>query len=218
MQNRFATANVSVTEVKTMADIRVCFTKLGNLKYISHLDLQRAIHRMLVRSGLPISYSEGFNPHPRLNIALPLSIYQEGERELFDFRLTEEVDVEAVEAKLQSAAFPGLDIVSVEIADRKLTTKRAIWRLELETDITEEEFKTALNGEMKVVKRSKTGEKTVDISPMVRFVSVASQNGSATLRVELNAAGNDYLNPSYVAAFFGDRVTIKRVVRENIIF
>ena len=218
MQNRSATANASATEVKTMADIRVCFTKLGNLKYISHLDLQRAIHRMLVRSGLPISYSEGFNPHPRLNIALPLSIYQEGERELCDFRLTEDVDVLTVKSKLQSAAFPGLDIVSVEIADRKLTTKRAVWRLELETDITEEEFKTALNGEMKVVKRSKTGEKTVDISPMTKFVTFGEENGINVLRVELNAAGNDYLNPSYVAAFFGDRVKIKRVVRENIIF
>lgn len=201
-----------------MADIRVCFTKLGNLKYISHLDLQRAIHRMLVRSGLPIAYSEGFNPHPRLNIALPLSIYQEGERELFDFRTVEEVDVSVIKEKLRSAAFPGLDIVSVEIADRKLTTKRAVWRLELETDITNEEFKTALSGEMKVVKRSKTGEKTVDISPMVRFVSADSSNGRAILRVELNAAGNDYLNPTYVAAFFSDRVKIKRVVRENIIF
>jgi radical SAM-linked protein len=218
VQNRSATANAFATEVTKMADIRVCFTKLGNLKYISHLDLQRAIHRMLVRSGLPISYSEGFNPHPRLNIALPLSIYQEGERELCDFRLTEDIDVQMIKSKLQSAAFPGLDIVSVEIADRKLTTKRAVWRLELETDITEEEFKTALSGEMKVVKRSKTGEKTVDISPMVRFVSCESENGVTVLRVELNAAGNDYLNPSYVAAFFGDRVKIKRVVRENIIF
>ena len=201
-----------------MADIRVCFTKLGNLKYISHLDLQRAIHRMLVRSGLPISYSEGFNPHPRLNIALPLSIYQEGERELFDFRITEEVDVLVIKEKLKNAAFPGLDIVSVEIADRKLTTKRALWRLELETDITADEFENTLNGEMKVIKRSKTGEKEVDISPMTRFVSCEEGNGVKILRVELNAAGNDYLNPSYVAAFFGDRVKIKRVVRENIIF
>ena len=201
-----------------MADIRVCFTKLGNLKYISHLDLQRAIHRMLVRSGLPISYSEGFNPHPRLNIALPLSIYQEGEKELCDFRVTEDVDVQTIKEKLQSAAFPGLDIVSVEVADRKLATKRAVWRLVLETDITSCEFESALSGEMKVVKRSKTGEKTVDISPMVKFVSCESENGFTVLRVELNAAGNDYLNPSYVAAFFGDRVKIKRVVRENIIF
>jgi radical SAM-linked protein len=173
---------------------------------------------MLVRSGLPISYSEGFNPHPRLNIALPLSIYQEGERELCDFRLTEEVDASVIKEKLRSAAFPGLDIVSVEIADRKLTTKRALWRLELETDITADEFKTALSGEMKVIKRSKTGEKEVDISPMTRFVSCEEGNGVRILRVELNAAGNDYLNPSYVAAFFGDRVKIKRVVRENIIF
>ena len=68
-------------------DYRVTFTKLGRLKYISHLDLQRAVARMLVRSGLPIAYTEGFNPHPRLNIVLPLSVYQEGEREVFDFRL-----------------------------------------------------------------------------------------------------------------------------------
>ena len=201
-----------------MADIRVCFTKLGNLKYISHLDLQRAIHRMLVRSGLPISYSEGFNPHPRLNIALPLSIYQEGEKELCDFRLTEEVELDVIKERLQSAAFPGLDIVSVEIPTKKLATKRAIWRIELETEITESEFASALSGEMKVVKRSKTGEKLVDISPMTKFVSAECKNGLAVLRVELNAAGNDYLNPSYVAAFFGDRVKIKRVVRENIIF
>ena len=201
-----------------MADIRVCFTKLNNLKYISHLDLQRAIHRMLVRSGLPISFSEGFNPHPRLNIALPLSIYQEGERELFDFRLIEEVSLDVVKERLQNAAFPGLDIISVEVADRKLATKCAVWRLEIETDIKEDEFKNAFSGEMKVVKRSKTGEKIVDIAPMVRFVSISEENGNTILRVELNAAGNDYLNPSYVAAFFGDKVKVKRVVRENIIF
>ena len=96
-----------------MTDVRVCFTKLGKLKYISHLDLQRAIARMLVRSGLPIGYSEGFNPHPKLNIALPLSIYQEGERELFDFKITESVPLEEIEEKLKKSSFPGMDIISV---------------------------------------------------------------------------------------------------------
>ena len=88
-----------------MADIRVCFSKMGRLQYISHLDLQRALNRMLLRSGLPIGYSEGFNPHPKLNIALPLSIYQEGERELFDFRITEDIPLDIVAEKLKSAAF-----------------------------------------------------------------------------------------------------------------
>ncbi|MBO5786253.1 MAG: DUF2344 domain-containing protein [Clostridia bacterium] len=201
-----------------MADIRVTFTKLGKLKYISHLDLQRAIHRMLVRSGLPISFSEGFNPHPRLNIALPLSIYQEGERELFDFRITEDVEEAVITEKLRKAAFPGMEIIKAELAIGKLHTKRAVWRLELESELTPDEVKNALSGEMVVTKRTKNGEKQVDIAPMSRFVSAERVGERLMLRVELNAAGNDYLNPSYIAAFLGDKVKLMRTVRENIIF
>ncbi len=201
-----------------MADIRVCFTKLGKLKYISHLDLQRAIHRMLVRSGLPIGYTEGFNPHPRLNIALPLSIYQEGERELFDFRIVSEVSVEEIKEKLQKSAFPGMDIVEVSVANGKLATKRAVWRLETETEMDLDEFVSAFGKEMLVTKRSKTGEKTVDISPMTKLLSAERSGNGIVARVELNAAGNDYLNPSYVAAFFGEKLVLRRTVRENILF
>lgn len=201
-----------------MADIRMCFTKLGRLKYISHLDLQRAIHRMLIRSGLPIAYSEGFNPHPRLNIALPLSIYQEGERELCDFRLTEDVPNETIVERLRAAAFPGMEILYAEVVSGKLATKRAVWRLELECDIPLDEFKNAFKGEMPITKRSKAGEKVVDIAPVTTLVSAEADGNEMTVRVELPAAGNDYLNPSYVAAFFGDRIRVKRVVRENIIF
>lgn len=201
-----------------MADIHVTFTKLGALQYISHLDLQRALHRMLVRSGLPIAYSEGFNPHPRLNIALPLSIYQEGEREIFEFKITEDVTVEEIKASLSRAVFGGMEIVDVAFAKSKLVTKTAIWRLELKTELDILDFKNAINGEMPVVKRSKKGEKTVDIAPQIKFVSAEGIENGVRLRVELPAAGNDYLNPSYIAAFFGDKVEIKRIIRENIIF
>ncbi len=201
-----------------MADIRVCFSKMGKLQYISHLDLQRALNRMLLRSGLPIGYSEGFNPHPKLNIALPLSIYQEGERELFDFRITEDIPLEAIAERLRAVTFPGMEIISVSLAEGKLTTKFALWRLEFQTDMTVNEFETAVSGEMPVVKRSKKGEKTVDISPMVNFVSAEANGNGIIARFKLNAAGNDYLNPSYIAAFLGDKVKLLRTVRENIIF
>ncbi len=201
-----------------MADIRVCFTKTGTLKYISHLDLQRAIHRMLIRSGLPIGYTEGFNPHPRLNIALPLSIYQEGERELFDFRLVADVPLDEIAERLKGSAFPEMEIIEVSVAVGKLLTKRAVWRLELTTDIALDEFVSAFDGEMHVMKRSKKGDKVVDISPMTKLVSVEKTENGIKLRVELPAAGNDYLNPSYVAEFFGERVKVDRVVRENIVF
>jgi len=201
-----------------MADIRVCFTKLGKLKYISHLDLQRAIHRMLIRSGLPIGYTEGFNPHPRLNIALPLSIYQEGERELFDFRLETQVPEWEIKEKLQNAAFPGMEIVNVSVAQGKLLTKRAVWRLECKTEMPIEDFASAFSGEMPVVKRSKKGEIIVDISPMTKLISAEATHEGIVFRVELPAAGNDYLNPSYVVAFFGEKMKLIRTVRENIIF
>lgn len=201
-----------------MADIRVCFTKMGKLQYISHLDLQRAVARMLVRTGLPIGYSEGFNPHPKLNIALPLSIYQEGERELFDFRITEDIPLENVAKQLRDNAFPDMEIVDVSYAVGKLTTKTAIWRLEFQTDMDAETFENCVKGEMLVSKRSKKGEKLVDISPMLKFIS-AEKNGEVLIsRFELNAAGNDYLNPAYIAAFLGDKVKLLRTVRENILF
>ena len=201
-----------------MADILVCFSKLGPLQYISHLDLQRAIQRMLVRSGLPIVYSEGFNPHPRLNIVLPLSIYQEGERELFEFRLSEDMDVEVIKNALVASAFKGMEIIEVSLLDKKPLSKTAIWRLELETQLSGEDFEKAINGEMPVTKRTKKGDKIVDIAPMVKFVSAEKTEKGIDLRVELPAAGNDYLNPSYVVAFFGDKVVLNRTVRENIIF
>lgn len=201
-----------------MADIRVTFTKLGTLKYISHLDLQRAIHRMLMRSELPIAYSEGFNPHPRLNIALPLSIYQEGERELFDFRVSEDIPVSEIESKLKKAAFNGMEIVAAEVAVGKLNTKRAVWRIEMTTGIKPDEFRNAFSSPMPVTKRSKNGDKIVDIQPMTKLVSAEKSENGIIARVELPAAGNDYLNPSYVTAFFGDKLKVDRVVRENIIF
>ncbi|MBQ0092066.1 MAG: TIGR03936 family radical SAM-associated protein, partial [Clostridiales bacterium] len=62
------------------------FEKTGNLRYISHLDLQRAFTRLLLRSGLPVVFSEGFNPHPKLTFAQPLSIFQESVCEIAEFR------------------------------------------------------------------------------------------------------------------------------------
>lgn len=111
-----------------------------------------------------------------------------------------------------------MEIIKAEIAVGKLHTKRAVWRLELETELSSQAIEKAFDGAMVVTKRGKSGEKQVDISPMTKFISVTVENNLAVLRVELNAAGNDYLNPSYVAAFFGDKVKLKRTVRENIIF
>ena len=65
---------------------RLLFEKTGDAVYISHLDLMRTMTRAFLRAGCRLKYSEGFNPHPNISIALPLSVGCEILCELMDFR------------------------------------------------------------------------------------------------------------------------------------
>ena len=67
---------------------RIGFYKVGDMQFISHLDLQRFMKRAFVRSGLPIWFSEGFNPHPKMVFSTPLSIGIQSECEFADIKMT----------------------------------------------------------------------------------------------------------------------------------
>ena len=72
--------------------LRIRFEKTGRAVYVSHLDLMRTMQRAFLRAGFPLAYSEGFNPHAILSMALPLSVGTESVCELMDFRLREPAD------------------------------------------------------------------------------------------------------------------------------
>ena len=91
-----------------METVRVFFAKEGRLKYISHLDVTRCLARVFHRCGLPIWYTQGFNPHAYLTFALPLPLGVESRCESFAFRLTEEVNYEEVRDRL-NAVLPAAD-------------------------------------------------------------------------------------------------------------
>ena len=69
--------------------LMVAFEKGPEIRFIGHLDLMRTMQRALRRSGLPLSFSKGFNPHIRLSFAVPLSVGVVGENELMDVPLEE---------------------------------------------------------------------------------------------------------------------------------
>lgn len=73
----------------------VVYQKLGSLRFIGHLDLQRAMQRALRRSGLPVCYSQGFHPHLLLSFAAPLAVGVEGEREIMELPLSKSMDAKA---------------------------------------------------------------------------------------------------------------------------
>ena len=74
-----------------MREVRLRFSKTGRLKYISHLDINRAMSRALKRAGIPLWYTEGFNPHPYMSFSLPLSLGVESLCESVDLRITGEI-------------------------------------------------------------------------------------------------------------------------------
>ena len=72
--------------------LRFKFYKKGALQYISHLDLVRTMHKIIVRAGFPLWYTEGFNPKPKLIFGAPLSIGCESNCEFLDVRLMKKID------------------------------------------------------------------------------------------------------------------------------
>ena len=100
-----------------MAD-RLLFSKTGRAKYISHLDLMRTFQRAFFRSGIQIRHTEGFNPHPFVSIALPLSVGYSSQCEILEFGLVGGASYEEVPARLTAAMPEGIVIHSCYPAQR----------------------------------------------------------------------------------------------------
>ena len=100
--------------------VRVRFAKDGDLRFTGHLDLQRLFERALRRSGLPLRYSQGFNPKVRLNLASALPLGFSSRAELLDFRLNGELDTAVVEQKLKSALPKDITVLNVAFVSNQL--------------------------------------------------------------------------------------------------
>ena len=95
-----------------MARYLLKFSKKGGIRFISHLDMLRVFQRAFRRAGLNISYSNGFNPHPRIGFAMPLSLGFESDAEYLEFETDTEYTPDDVIARLNEKMPPGLEAVS----------------------------------------------------------------------------------------------------------
>ncbi|MFM8605987.1 MAG: TIGR03960 family B12-binding radical SAM protein, partial [Cyanobium sp.] len=116
--------------------LRIGFAKTGSLALISHLDLLRLLERALRRTGLPVSYTGGFHPLPRLQVALALPLGVEGLGEWLDLEFTEPVEPAAVRDRLQAELPPGLRLLSASVVPTfgpslSQELQEAHWRIEL---------------------------------------------------------------------------------------
>ena len=108
--------------------VRIVFGKRGVLQWVSHLDTMRTWERTLRRAGLPLAYTQGFSPHPRIALAAPLPVGFEGERELMDIWLDPALEPGTVRERLEPRLPPGLDVVEVEEVAERLPSLQSLLR------------------------------------------------------------------------------------------
>ncbi len=162
-------------------NVRLKFTKENEVKYISHLDLMRVFQRAIRRTGIPISYSSGFNPHQEISFGAPLSLGVTSNAEYVDLKLGEPMDVQALMERLNSSLPEGIRILhGIKLGDNPksamavVTHARYLISMNIENVAPEalkksiEEF--AAQKSIKVMKEQpKKGFelKEIDIRPMI---------------------------------------------------
>ena len=190
-----------------MFKARMRFAKEGRAKYISHLDLMHTMQRAMARCQMPLWFTEGFNQHAYVSVALPLSTGYSGEYEFLDFNLlSENVPINAVEAL--NAVFPeGLRAIEIypltdggmPLRDIAWSKYRITWSFAggVPADFAENVNKLFAQPTVEIVKRSKRGEKTVNMRELMNGFALTEQDGQVVAGV-VTAAGNNNMSPEYL--------------------
>ena len=187
-----------------MSNYVLKYSRDERVKYISHLDFIRTFHRTVRRAGLLMSFSQGFNPHPVMTIAMPLSVGVTSDSEYIKIGFQEDYSEQEIMEKLNASLPVGFEILAVRKTEGKeldfAKLNRAIYEVEVETNGTPFDAEKFMeNKELKVMKKSKSGVKEADIRPYIHNFEVISQKeNKMEIRMCLSA-GNDYnLKPDTV--------------------
>ena len=180
-----------------MFKMRFCFEKNGAAAYISHLDLMKALQRSFVRAGLPVKYSQGFNPHIEMSIVVPLSTGYETRCDLCDLDLVvDELPDNFVES-LNAVMPRGMKVLHAGAADRPV---REIAYCSYEIILPKgdaDAMKTLFEQPVTLEKRSKRGRREVNLQDYIKQLEFAAEGENTVCRCVLTA-GNDPLNPMYL--------------------
>jgi radical SAM-linked protein len=174
--------------------LRVRYAKRGRLRFTSHRDFSRAFERAVFRARVPMAYSSGFNPHPRISYAGASPTGAASEAEYLELALAEVVDPTEVHAALSEALPDGLDIVDVvESQGRSLTEllEASHWRIELATpvDVVGPAVAAFLaRPEVMVERLTKKGLRRFDSRAPVLSLTVSAAHGLGVLDLVLRHA------------------------------
>jgi radical SAM-linked protein len=206
--------------------VRLRYTKLGKVRWISHRDVARALERAFRIAQLPLAFSEGFSPRPRVSFGLALSTGHESDAEYVDLVLAEAVDLDELPSRLDAGLPEGIAIVgAVALADRAPALQEAVtcveWRVDVaHGDLTEvdpaqlrEQVDAALAQPALEATRHRKGRVVVeDVRPVIRRITVCDEPSAAGLPtvVEMEMSTQPRgAKPGEVLAAIGDFTDVR---------
>ena len=187
--------------------IRLRFQKIGDLKFISHLDLMRTMRRAFHRAQIPLAYSCGFNPHPKMTFALPLSLGSESICEYMDITVTEELEYEQIKSRCNAVLPEELQITDVRKPVCGLDKIGfSDYEIRIKPLCTEKGFENAFADYIKapvyIEKQSKSGIKTIDITERIHSASFIGDKDALFIKARLCADNALFLNPELLVRAF----------------
>jgi len=206
-----------------MAILRGKFSKTGEMKYISHLDIVRLFHRVLRRAGINMSYSQGFNPHPIISFATALSLGVESQGEYFDLKLDEEIPFREFKEKVNEHMPRGIKIVEGKYIDSKQDSLMSMveysdYKIALDFSVEEmnerlvkewiagflEQETIMITRKKKKKRRQRRQEyKEVDVKPLIKNFTVEKVEGrSVVFHTLLTTGSKGNLKPEDLIQLF----------------
>ena len=194
----------------------ICFKKTGVICYTSHLDIMKVFKRSFKRAGIRLSYSQGFNPHPKMGFAQPLSLGYEGLDEYIEFETAEGQDIAGSEIlnRLRAIMPEGLELLSIEEArhPKTLAANTVAADYVIEIPYPEREAADRLSDakrlwhdymdqkEIMVLKKQKKKKEPVlvDIRPKIREILFYPSDEEMRVEATLDSGSESNLSPELV--------------------
>jgi radical SAM-linked protein len=204
--------------------LRIIFSKTEAMRYTSHLDLHRTWERTIRRANLPLAYSQGYNPHPRINLASALPLGFTSDCEIVDIWLEEDRPLEKITSALDRAAPPGVKLQVVRKVDLRAPTLQTIL-ISSDYTITFLDLFPELDRELADLLKAETLErerrgKHYDLRPLILAAERLSDDDQshARLQIRLSAMEGATGRPEEVIEALGALPTHCRVHRTALNF
>jgi radical SAM-linked protein len=197
-----------------MQRLRIRFSRGEEIKYISHLDIIRLWQRAINRAGIPLSYSSGFNPHPRISLALALAMGVTSEAELMDIELDKFVSPHAFTSAItlqlpRGIAIDGVFNTAPTMPSLQSQVRQAEYAVSIVTDKAKNEIESILNAlldkeTLPWQHQRDTGPHKYDLRVLIDDLWLTDwRPGRCTIGMRLRCDNNGAGRPEQVAAALG---------------